>query len=109
LARALRSAGEADAWALCPVRALDITPNPWIAYRWRLGSGFWLVVVNFSPYPAQGYVGISGSDFGDQTWNFADALNHKTYTYAGADLKQAGLYVALPGWQSHLFRISTAA
>jgi hypothetical protein len=110
LAAALRAGRETDAWSLCPVRPLD-TPgfNPWIAYQWRLGSQLWLVVVNFSPYPAQGQVEIAQMEFGQENWNFADVLNHKTYTYAGADLKKAGLYVALPGWDYHLFRIAPAA
>jgi hypothetical protein len=108
LACALRS-GEPDAWSLCPVRPLDAAPNPWIACQWRLGAQHFLVVVNFSPYPAQGQVEIPGLDFGSQDWNFADTLNHKTYTHANQDLKQYGLYVALPGWQCHLFRLSPAA
>jgi len=108
MACALRTGVETDFWGLCPVRPLDVAPNPWIAYQWRLGQAQWLVVVNFSPYPAQGQVEIPGFDFGNSPWNFADTLNHKTYTHANEDLRKFGLYVALPGWESHLFRISPA-
>ncbi|NTV52903.1 MAG: alpha-amylase [Candidatus Firestonebacteria bacterium] len=109
LENSLRAQTDADSWALCPVRAGEGGPNPWIAYQWRLGTQPWLLVVNYSPYPAQGSVEISGFDFGEKVWDFCDILNHKTYTHAGADLKKNGLYVALPAWQYHAFKIVPAA
>jgi hypothetical protein len=104
----LRGDGEKDFWGLCPVRPLDPGSNPWIAYQWRLGARLWLVVVNFSPYPAQGQVELRGFDFGERAWNFTDTLQRKTYTHAAADLRAHGLYVALPAWQSHVFSLSPA-
>lgn len=98
-----------DVWRLCEVRSLNSAPpqpNPWLAYTWRTGGKFLLVVLNYSGNNAKGNVIIPDWRPGSGNWTFTDRLTGKSFTYRGTDLAAFGLYVELPSWSGHLFEVA---
>ena len=67
---------------------------------------FRLVVANTAPYRAQGYVPLMVPEFVGKEVNFEDQLGTETYVRSGDELLTKGLYVDLPAYGCHLFRIS---
>ncbi|GAB4306724.1 MAG: hypothetical protein Kow0069_03760 [Promethearchaeota archaeon] len=68
-------------------------------------------VVNYSPWRARAHVRVPRLQYaaeGRQRWSFHDALAGRAYEYVSADLDRHGLYVELPPWGAHLFRVAPA-
>jgi hypothetical protein len=65
-----------------------------------------LAVANLAPDPAQGYVPLPLAEFGGRMVRLQDQLSDIVYERLGDDLLAAGLYLDLPGYGCHLFRIT---
>lgn len=67
---------------------------------------FRLVVVNLAPRAAQGYVPLMVPEFAGHEVHLEDLLGPHRYDRSGDDLLTRGLYLDLPAYGCHLFRIS---
>jgi hypothetical protein len=85
-------------WGLLEVQGWQL-----LAWRWQRH----LVVLNFSPEPAQGMVAV-GAGFTGRDWRLVDLLDGAAYDRGGDELAGSGLYVALPAYGAHLFRLEPA-
>jgi glycosidase len=74
-----------------------------LAWRWA----HHLVVINYGERPADGLVNV-GRELGGQTWELHDVLHAESYRRDGDDLAVRGLYVALPPYGAHIFRLPEA-
>ena len=77
-----------------------------LSWSWSDGAARALVVVNWSPAPAQGRITLDWDDLHGRSWAFTDVLTGTRYDRDGGELTWGGLYVERPGWGAHLFRVS---
>jgi hypothetical protein len=91
-------------WELLEVTGWDDNDSArnLLAWRWQ----HHLVVVNFSPAPAQGLVRLGETVAGE--WRFADLLDGMVYHREGSQLAAFGLFVGLSAYGAHLFRVEPA-
>lgn len=96
-------------------RLLDCQPawggNPthdaFIAMAWGAPGGDCLVVVvNYGPTQAQCYVRLPSGGVTGLTWRLDDLLTGASYERHGDALAGQGLYVDLPPWGAHVFRLT---
>ena len=64
----------------------------------------YLIVVNFSPGPAQARVQVRWPDAGGGSWELVDELSGATYERDGDEMALRGLYVELGPWNFHLLQ-----
>jgi hypothetical protein len=67
-----------------------------------------LVVVNYAPHASQCFVRLPFADLTGQAVRLVDHLGLSDYERDGADLTQRGLYLDLPEWGYHVFRLEAA-
>ena len=80
-----------------------------IAYSWESKDGIRkLVVVNYSMYASQCFIGLPFPDLSGKQWRIKDELGNFVYDREGNDLASRGLYLDIPGWHYHLFDIHHA-
>lgn len=79
-----------------------------VAYGWRLGDDYRLIVLNLSPKPADGII-----DFGAWTdviskfvWQSQDALNGATVSFHGDEVAELGLPFEADGYDAYIFRLT---
>jgi hypothetical protein len=77
-----------------------------VSWCWEGGTR-WLVAVNLGEAPATAMVRVPWDDLAGQQIRLVDPTNDVTYDRTGDDLV-AGLYVELPAWGWHLFRVENA-
>jgi hypothetical protein len=75
-----------------------------LAWRWALH----LVIVNYSGEAADGHVQL-GAEWAGQSWGLEDVLRGETYRRDGDELARRGLYVGLPAYGAHVFRLRPGA
>jgi hypothetical protein len=80
-----------------------------LAWGWLLGAEKALIVVNYGPQAAQALIHVPWDELRGRQWRLDDALTGHVYDRHGTDMREAGLYVDLAPWQSHLFRIHPAS
>jgi Alpha amylase, catalytic domain len=69
-----------------------------------------LAVANLTPEPAQGYIPLPLPEFAGKVVQLRDLLDDEaTYIRQGDDLLTRGLYLDLPGYGGHIFRITREA
>jgi hypothetical protein len=80
--------------------------DAFIVFSWS-GSGGrrCLVAVNYAPYQSQCYVRLPWSDLAGRSWRLTDCLGSSIYDRDGADLAARGLYLNMPAWGYHIFRM----
>ena len=66
-----------------------------------------LAVANLSDAPSQCYVPLPIPEFAGRTISFEDCLSDATYLRSGDELLTLGLYLDLPAYGRHLFRVMT--
>ena len=66
----------------------------------------YLIIVNYSPAAAQGNVQITGAEWAGRLWRLTDLLADTVYARSGDEMTREGLYVDLPPWGCHTFRLS---
>ncbi len=74
-----------------------------VAWQWADPVGRHVVVVNLCDQPADGLVRLAGTA-GDE-WSLTDLLDGQVYERSGDELESVGLYVRLPAWGQHVFRV----
>ncbi len=72
-----------------------------LAWVWETEAARCLVVVNFSPDPAQGLIAGFSEDVAGAAWCLKD-LGGASYVRDGDEICGRGLYVDLPGWGFHV-------
>lgn len=65
-----------------------------------------LAVVNLTAEPAQAYIPLALPEFAGKVVQLEDQLDEVTYVRPGDDLLVRGLYVDLPAYGGHLFRVT---
>ena len=65
-----------------------------------------LAVANLTGEPAQGYVPLALPEFAGKTVHLEDQLDDTGFDRSGDDLLVRGLYVDLPPFGRHLFRVT---
>ena len=110
--RLLRTVGESGLhdgdWRLCECSGWPDNPSyrSLVSWCWSDGSRRHLVVVNLSDAPAQARVRLPwGDDLRGRNWSLADRLNDTMFERDGDELADAGLYVGLDAWDSHLLAL----
>ena len=68
-----------------------------------------MAVVNFQPDQAQCYVSLPIAELAGRPHDFVDQLGPARYRRSGDELIGRGLYLDLPPWGFHLFRLEVAA
>ncbi|MBV1798895.1 alpha-amylase family glycosyl hydrolase [Siccirubricoccus sp. G192] len=96
---------------LAPIEAW---PGNWtwagfVPALWEGNNGECLmVVVNFQPNQAQCYIRLPVGELAGRPLDLIDLLGPARYRREGDDLMGRGLYLDLPPWGFHLFRIEAA-
>jgi hypothetical protein len=76
-----------------------------VAWRWCLGADGRLVVVNLSAAQSQGRVRLMRVSVPDRVIAFEDLFSSAVYRRGGREITESGLFVDLPPWGHHFFRI----
>ena len=80
-----------------------------MAWTWEgEGSQRLLVVVNYADNQSQCYVRLPFPDLADRPVRLEDLMGSARYDREGSDLVSRGLYLDLPPWGYHAFRVNTA-
>jgi len=92
-------------WELCGCSGWpgNDTAGNLIAWSWD-GESRWLIVVNFSDADASGHVQTAWNNLQGRTVTLTDPTTQAVFERTGDDLSN-GLYVQLPPWGWHLFRV----
>ncbi len=77
-----------------------------VSWCWTRDEERCLVVVNFSGDPAQARVHLPWDGLRGRMWRLDDAMIGKLYERSGDEMRDPGLYVDLPAWGYHFFRLS---
>jgi hypothetical protein len=82
------------------------TWNGFALALWEGAGGERLItVVNYQPHQAQCYIRLPLGDLAGRSHDLRDLLGPARYRREGDDLAGRGLYLDLPPWGFHLFRI----
>jgi glycosidase len=93
----------------------QLTPAGWpdndshrnlLAWTWTHADARHLIVVNHSDRPAQARVPLTWDDLRGHDYRLTDLLTGQTFDRRGDDLTDAGLFVALDAWQSHVLAVA---
>jgi hypothetical protein len=76
-----------------------------LAWCWAKDDERALVVVNFSPDPAQARVQLPWDELRSAEWSLDDGLSGESYERDGTEMRESGLYVDLGPWQCHVFQM----
>jgi hypothetical protein len=92
------------AWQMCGASGWDDNASfeRLLTWCWRLGEALYLIVVNWSAWPAQGRV-LAPWPEGAESFLLEDAMAGRSYTRDAEELRAAGLYVELGAWGFHFF------
>jgi hypothetical protein len=75
-----------------------------VAFAWQAPDGERLLVaVNYAPNQSQCYVQLPFSDLAHSQWTLRGLLDTTSYDREGDSLERTGLYLDVPGWQTHVF------
>jgi hypothetical protein len=101
--RALRE-GE---WALCERSGWPDNPSylHLIAWCWRGAGERFLMVVNLSDWGAQARVRVPWEELKGRSWRLIDLFTGAVYGRNGEEMCQPGLFVELPPWGFHFFKL----
>ena len=84
----------------------DASHDQLLAYRWRWGEEYRLVVINLTNQTAQGRIQIADEISPAMNYKLQDLLNDETYLRERDDLRNNGLYVRLNAYSAHIFSIT---
>ncbi|HEX4589022.1 MAG TPA: hypothetical protein VH120_03775, partial [Gemmataceae bacterium] len=83
------------------------TSDCFLAFAWHGSDGEWLLVaVNYSGNQSQCYVRLPFANLRNARWRLTDLLGDVAYDREGDDLQAGGLYLDVPGWQTHVFSLT---
>lgn len=78
------------------------------AFWWQAGPQTRLAVVNFAADPSQAYVRVPVAPGIGSDVRFRDLLSDRFYDRNSDEVRSRGLYLAMPGFDAHLFQIEPA-
>jgi glycosidase len=97
-------------WQLADTRPAwdgNNSSDAFVAFTWTgPGEERRLVAVNYSGHSSQCYVTLPWQSLADRTWRLEDGLGPAVYDRDGADLAARGLYLDLPAWGYHAFKVT---
>ena len=96
-------------WQMLPCTGWpdNATHENLLAWAWEDEGRRHVVVVNLSPDPAQGRVPLPWPDLRGRTFRLVPVMaDGETFDRDGDELVAPGLFVALPGWGSHLVAVA---
>jgi len=95
-------------WQLCECCGWADNDNflNFFAWTWKLKSDRYLVVINFCDRESQGKVRFYWEELRGKNWELFDLLSEVTYNRIGEEMLQPGLYIGLPAWGYHFFKIN---
>jgi glycosidase len=76
-----------------------------MAWCWRKGDERYLVAVNLSAAPAQAEIQVPWEELAGRAWRLEDRLDGAIFERNGDGVRGPGLYVGLPAWGCHFFRL----
>lgn len=77
-----------------------------VAFAWHSSDRPSLLIAsNYSDHPSQCYLPMPFAGLAGKTVTLTDALSIDVYERSGDDLLSRGLYLDVPAWKSHAFRI----
>jgi hypothetical protein len=83
--------------------------DAFIASMWQgPDGGLLLVAVNYAGSRGQCYVRLPVDRFADGPWRLEDLLSDAAYVRDGRELRSRGLYLDVPAWHCHVFRLLLA-
>jgi hypothetical protein len=95
-------------WSMLPVAPVgDSTFENLIAYEWRSGTAWKMIVANLSGNPAQGRIPLDDRVSPAKQYIFDDQLNAVPYQRDGNELHNSGLFVRREAFDAHLFDVRT--
>lgn len=78
-----------------------------VSFAWNSGGRpVLLVAVNYSDHRSQCYVPMPFGELAGRTATLSDALGDDVYERSGDELLARGLYLDVPAWKAHAFRIA---
>lgn len=93
-------------WSLLLVNSVgDGTFENLIAYEWRFGNAWKMIVANLSGGASQGQIPLGDRVIASKQYVFDDQLNGVRYQRDGQDLHGPGLFVRRDAFGAHLFDI----
>lgn len=99
----------AGEWTLLAVtHDNEPTSGNLIAFEWRLGNLWKLIVVNLAAIPSQGRVQLGDRASPEKTYTLRDELDGTLYSREGTELRAPGLFVRRDPFTAHLFDVTTA-
>ncbi len=101
-------------WYLFEMRPIAEGNNSYqnlLAYGWyERDKDYRLIVINLTPYSAQGRVDLSAwSWLEGEAWRLYDVTDGMEYERAGGMMTQEGLTILLDAYESHVFRFEPVA
>lgn len=100
-------------WKLLECRpAWDGNPSSdsFIAFAWTgKDNERRVIAVNYSDHHSQCYVSLPWRDLDDKTWRLRDQMSGAVYDRDGRELSSRGLYLDIPPWARHVFRVQTVS
>lgn len=82
------------------------TGDCFVVQAWQDGEGDRLVAaVNFADHQSQCYVSLPFADLAGKRWVLGDLLSETSYEREGDMLATRGLYLDMPAWGYHVFRL----
>jgi len=95
-------------WSMLPVAPVgDSTFENLIAYEWRSGTAWKMIVANLSGNPAQGRIPVGDRVSPSKQYVFDDQLNAVPYQRDGNELHNSGLFVRREAFDAHVFDVRT--
>jgi len=77
-----------------------------LCYLWTApGADPVLAAVNYAAHASQGFVRCPLPDLAGGDWRLVDQMSAAEYLRSGDDLVDRGLYLDLPAWGHHVFRL----
>jgi hypothetical protein len=83
------------------------THECFVVQAWQGGSGDRLIAaVNFADHQSQCYTPLPFADLAGRRWMLRDLLSDTSYAREGDMLSSPGLYLDMPAWGHHVFRLT---
>jgi len=94
-------------WRLCERGGWPDNPSylNLVAWCWRSGGERYLMVVNLSDWGAQARVRVPWEELKGRSWRLIDLFTGAVYGRNGEEMCQPGLFVDLPAWGFHFFKL----
>lgn len=83
------------------------TNDCFVCFSWEREDEKLLIVVNFASNQSQCYLQLPFGDLNGRSVLLEDVLGNGAYERDGTELSRRGLYLDVPSWGYHVFRVTT--